>query len=363
VAHALPQARRSHPLTVSNERAVWIDVLRGASGLLVILAHAQYFARAAAGPSWDAAADTLLMMAVIKLNLVMSPLRMELMFLLSGMFVAHSLDKGSRRYIAGKFNHVVYPFLLWSLLNFALRESGSVLLKGEPVAWRNLAELLLGHAPPTWFLFDLAVFFLVTPWLRRLPLWSVLPALVGLSLLVHAWVDVRYADLFYHLVYFLCGDALVRRRWDLSREQRPWVLAGSALCLCVIAVLATQTGLDKNWIGYLPLVLGTLPLIAVLAAAIGRTPLARPLTYVGRNAVVFYVVHFTLFIALAHVLERFTRDGMVVFALLLAAGIAVPLALCVLRRQPRARGVDLLFSLDVLLARRRQPTVGQADVA
>lgn len=348
---------------VPADRQIWIDVLRGASGLLVMMAHAQYFARDAAGPAWAAAQDTLLLTLVVKLNLIMSPLRMELMFLLSGMFVAHSLAKGPRRYLAGKLNHVVYPFVVWSLLNFALRESGSVLFKGEPVAWGNLAELLLGHAPPTWFLFDLALFFLVAPWLRRLPLWGVLPALVGLSLLVHALGDARYADLFYYLAYFLCGDALVRKGRDLSRETRPWVLAGSALCLVAIAVLATQARMDKTWVGYLPVVLGALPSVAVMAAAIARTPLSRPLAYVGRNAVVFFVVHFTAFIALVPVLERFTRNGITLFVLLVLAGIALPLLLCVLRRRTGLQWIDLLFSADLLLSRRRRRATGLVDVA
>lgn len=346
----------------TGERAVWIDVLRGTSGLLVILAHAQAFARDQAGAAWAGAQDTLLMAAVSLLNQIMAPLRMELMFLLSGMFVAHGLAKGRRRYVAGKLNHVLYPFLVWVLLNFVLREGGSVLLMGEPINWGHLGELLIGHAPPTWFLFDLAVFFLVVPWLRRWPLWAVLPALVALSLLVRGVATPHDGELFYHLAFFLCGDALVRSRRDPTRAPR-WLLAVSVLCLCTIAVLATHTALDKTWVGYLPLVLGGLPLLAMLAAAVARTPLAAPLAYVGRNAIVFYVVHFTLFIALAFVLGRATRDGMVIFAVLLACGVGVPWLLCVLRRTPGFRWVELLFSLDGLRAPSPARASPRTDIA
>ncbi|WCE05934.1 acyltransferase family protein [Pseudoxanthomonas sp. JBR18] len=346
----------------TRERAVWIDVLRGICGLLVIVAHAEYFARAEAGADWASAMDTLWMPGVDALNLIVSPLRMELLFLLSGMFLARSLAKGRSHYFRGKLDNVVYPFLVWLLLNFALREGGSVVMLGESVNWWNLAELLVGHAPPTWFLFDLALFFLVAPWLRRFPIWILVPALVALSILVGRMATPHDGEFFYHLAFFLCGDAIVRARLDLTRPPL-WWLGVSTLCLVATSILALHSGLAKTWPGYLPLVLGSVPLLAWLAARLAQTPLAPALAYVGRNAIVFYVVHFTLFIALIVVLRKVTHDGVWLFVGLLTAGVGTPLALCLLRVRRGWRWLDLLFSPALLRARHRVSEATRTDPA
>lgn len=111
--------------TSQHGRDDWVDWLRGASVLMVIVLHAYGFAFDAypelrSGATEQASA---LMLSIEHLNRSLAPLRMQLMFLLSGLFVARGLDKGIAPYLGGKLRHVLYPYLLWSVLIFALREA------------------------------------------------------------------------------------------------------------------------------------------------------------------------------------------------------------------------------------------------
>lgn len=348
------------PYAVSADRQTWIDVLRGASVLLVILAHAHHFAITAAGADSPAVQGSALLQAVGLLNGLVGPIRMELMFLLSGLFVARGLQKGHTQYLAGKVSNVLYPFLIWALINFALREAGSVFIKGEPLSWHTLFDLLIGAAPPTWFLFDLFACFLVTPLLRRLPAWLVLPLLAALSLLLEHGGHARQADLAYYLAYFYAGDFLVRAGWNPATRWGRGGLVFSALSLVCIGLMVTQLHLKRGWVGYLPFVLASLPLIAMLAQLAARTPLARPLSYAGRNSIVFYLVHFTLFIALAHVIQRATSDARVIFAVLLASGIGLPVLLSLARERRAFAFLDVLFSMRRWMPARRLTDVAPA---
>ncbi|WP_258077214.1 acyltransferase family protein, partial [Xanthomonas arboricola] len=157
--------------TGQHGRDDWVDWLRGASVLMVIVLHAYGFAFDAYPELRGGAAEesSALMLSIERLNRSLAPLRMQLMFLLSGLFVARGLDKGIAPYLGGKLRHVLYPYLLWSVLIFALREAGSVLAKAEPIAWLDLGKIAVGNVALTWFLFYLFVFLVLMPLLRRLP--------------------------------------------------------------------------------------------------------------------------------------------------------------------------------------------------
>ncbi|SEM20689.1 Fucose 4-O-acetylase [Pseudoxanthomonas sp. GM95] len=334
-----------HVPPTPDGRQTWIDLLRGASVLLVILFHSLDFALASAGRGSPSVQGSTLLQAVDLFNGTMGPIRMELMFLLSGVFVGHGLRKGKTKYITGKIHNVLYPFVVWALINFALHTSGSVLIKGEPIAWRNLVDLLLGDGPPTWFLFDLFACFLIVPFIRQFPPLLVLPLLACGSLSLSGAELGRGADFLYYLAYFYSGDFIACSRWNPGTRWGHWGLLASGSCIVGIVMLANRTHFEHTWIGYLPLVLGSLPLIVRVSMLAVRTPLAAPLIYAGRNSIVFYLVHFTLFIALVHVLEKLTSDGPLIFAALLASGIALPALMSMARQRPSFAFIDLLFSM------------------
>lgn len=152
-------------MSLLPSRQSWIDVLRGTSVLMVILLHAH---SAAFNPHVERDIDYTNQLArlIDMLNSAAAPFRMEMMFLLSGLFVSSGLKKGATQYLTGKISNILHPFILWSLIIFALKQLGSVLAKGMPIDWSPLVEIPLGYSSLTWFLYFLFGYYLIVPLLR-----------------------------------------------------------------------------------------------------------------------------------------------------------------------------------------------------
>lgn len=84
--------------TGQHGRDDWVDWLRGASVLMVIVLHAYGFAFDAYPELRGGAAEesSALMLSIERLNRSLASLRMQLMFLLSGLFVARGWTRASR---------------------------------------------------------------------------------------------------------------------------------------------------------------------------------------------------------------------------------------------------------------------------
>lgn len=127
----------------------------------------------------------------------------------------------------------------------------------------------------------------------------------------------------------------------------------SSVALLCTGYLGIYSEFGKTWVGFLPLVLASLPIIFHLAAWISRLRISRPLAYVGRHSIVFYLIHYPVFVVLNYyVLHRFTDDGPMIFAILLSLGIAIPATLSVARERGALGPFDLMFSLRYLLGAR-----------
>lgn len=331
-------------LQPARDRHRWIDLLRGTSVLMVIILHARQYAFFGYVDEPASVQGSLLTDLVATLNVSFAPFRMQLMFLLSGLFVARSLDKGSAQYLSGKLRGVLYPFVLWSLVIFVVRDGSATLLKGAPVAWDQLLMIVTGSSTLTWFLYDLFIFYLVTPYLRRFhPLLVVLGAL-ALALWVPGSAYLHPA-LFYYFIYFFLGDYATRARVDLSARPPAALLLLSVLSLAAVIGVSNTTTLAKQWPGYLPLVLGALPALIQAAVWASRRRWSAPLMYIGRNSIVFYLVHYPPYLVLAYLLHRISHDGTLIFCVLLLSGLTGPLTLCLIRDRCAGRWVEWLFSL------------------
>lgn len=337
-------------VSATRARQPWIDLLRGGSVLLVILLHARQYAFHGYLPDGATVDGSLLTDLVRLVNVSLAPMRMQLMFLLSGLFVARSLDKGSQAYLSGKLRSVLYPFLLWSLVIILVRDGGATAAKGVPFAWEEFGAIVTGTSTLTWFLYDLFLFFLVTPYLRRFSPLAVIPVALALAWLVPTSLYVK-PELFYYFIYFYLGDWISRRGVDLAAYRSKSLLSFSGLCLLAIVLLANFSGMPKVWPVYLPLVLGTLPLLVWCAEHAAAHPWSAPLTYVGRNSIVFYLAHYPPFLVVAWLLHTVTLDGTVSLGVLLLTGIGTPALICLARDRIGTPAVDWLFSWP---ARRRE---------
>lgn len=185
-----------------NERQIWIDSLRGFAILIVIASHiATFFSETL---SYYAVHSYF--SAVVE---AVGPLRMEVLYFLSGMLVPRSARKGRRAYITGKVNAILWPYFVWSAV---------MLILGYNNLSNNLVPALYGFSTSTWFLSFLFVYYIISDAARKLDFRIVFLIAYCLSIVLFITgspVDRNFVKLWdfpYYYLYFMCGTQLIAIR-------------------------------------------------------------------------------------------------------------------------------------------------------
>lgn len=260
-------------------RLVWMDRLRGAAILAVVVLHAELQAVGATGGSLP---------AVHALNMVLGPVRMPLLVALSGILLAPALARPPRRYVVGKLRALAWPYLVWSAIDVAHLQ-WRLSRTGESLSWSWVAQV--AHDPPTylWFLAYLLVYYLAALALPASARTVAAPCLLALA------------------AYGVLPGDLERLAW-----LGGWFLVGDVVGRAARSRLVPRV-----------------------------VPGADPLSYVGRSSLVFYASHLTVAILVSDLLVAAgVVSPVAVFAACVAVPLAVGMALVEARR---LRVVDALF--------------------
>jgi uncharacterized membrane protein YcfT len=285
------------------ERLLWPDVAKGACIVLVVLWHVimkQYLQidwriSTPLPGAWGAAGELLL------------PLRMPLFFAISGFFAARAVNRPWRTVARSRVAKFFYLYVLWLSVHtlvlsffpgFATEHAGSVL---EFVAQLTITPTNL------WYLFALAVYFVIAKLSRRLPFWIMLAAAFALSATASAGLVAVPGDrggLYRNLLFFLAGiygTSLVKR----IAVEAGWLrlaLAGVPY-LSVLAVV-DHFGLETAF--------GLWPVLSLIAVVLGVTAAslvtrwerpAKAIASIGRRTLPIYVIHLPLVAVLDAVLH------------------------------------------------------------
>lgn len=263
-------------------RLVWMDRLRGAAILAVVLLHAELQAVGATGESLP---------VVHALNGLLGPVRMPLLVAMSGVLLAPALAKPTRAYVVGKLRVLAWPYLVWSAVDIAHLQ-WRLGRTGDSLSWPWVAQVV--HDPPTylWFLAYLLVYYLAALALPPTARTVAAPGLLALAAALHL------AD---------PGAGAARLAW-----LGGWFLVGD-----VVGRAARSR------------------LVPRIASG------ADPLSYVGRSSLVFYASHLTVAILVS---DRLVAAGVLSPTAILVTCVAVPLAAgAALVEARRFRVVDALF--------------------
>ncbi len=285
------------------DRVGWVDYAKGICILLVVMFHTvNHYEEAVGAEGW--------MRWIVDFS---KPFRMPDFFLISGLFLSRTITSNLTTYIDKKVVHFAYFYLLWLGLTLLLTDND--VLRADPVAFVKL--YVWNIIQPTgvlWFVHMLAVFYVVTRLLARLPKWVVIAAAAALQIAHQAlWIDTQsfIANRFMeYFVYFFIGYALHTVVFDVAdrAKARPWltvgVLAGWAIC---------NEWLTQNDMHQLPgygLLMGIAGALAIveLAALLSMTKFAGFLRYCGKNSIVIYL---TFFFPMT-LLERFLASKQII---------------------------------------------------
>lgn len=310
------------PQSTTANRVDWVDYAKGICIILVVMMHSTLgVEKAAGGLSW--------------LNGFIEwarPFRMPDFFLISGLFLASRIDRPWRNYLDTKVLHFVYFYLLWMTIQFATKFYG--IYQGDGLAGM-LKAYALGLVEPfgtLWFIYMLAIFFVVVKALRNVPpvLVFVAAALLELAHLETGWLLIdEFAARF---VYFYTGYWLSAQVFGfaaaVSRRHVLAILSGLFIWGSLNAMFV-HAGLSK--LPGLSLGLGFIGASAVVSGGVllSKIRLAGPIRYCGENSIVIYLAFFLFMAASRAVLLKtaIVSDLALVSLLVTAAGVIGPVLL------------------------------------
>lgn len=281
-------------------RVDWVDYSKGICILLVVFMHSTLGVEKALGlTSW--------LHGFIEWA---RPFRMPDFFMLSGLFLASRIDRSWRAYLDAKLFHFAYFYVLWMTIQFAI--------KAPSLYGSSPAEILTAYAwgfldpyATLWFIYLLAVFFLVVKALRWAPPAAIL---LGGAILESLPVETGYVlldEFAARFVYFYSGYLFASRIFAFAGAISS--ASPAALVTAWIAWAVLNGFLVKEGIATLPIVslaLGFAGSAAVITAGVllFRSCRAGALRYCGENSIVIYLA-FVLFMAPTRIL--LLRSGVI----------------------------------------------------
>ena len=305
-----------------RQRAIWMDVVRGLAIIAVVYGHADaigvqrgLFDR----EEWQIVSNQILVLV-----------RMPLLMFLSGMLLPRSIAKGWRSFLPGKFTKLAWPYVVWISLFFvllALHDLGS--LSEIPM---NILRPENPNRTVLWYLRNLFFYYLIAQlivWVR-LPLWT--GALAGFALSIYQvtenWeastTELRFGGL---MTFFFLGAFAAQHLDRVLAFCRTWFVIPISLGIFAGGAYIYVSGMDSVryrpeyvWIPlfFIIFVLGVAPRITSSAWT-------KPLEFIGRNSLYYYVMHYHLFMLYCwHYGETADIGRGNHFLFLMAIGLIVP---------------------------------------
>ena len=274
------------PLT---SRIDWVDYAKGICIVLVVMMHSTLGVEKAAGTvSW--------LHGFIDWA---RPFRMPDFFMISGLFLASSIDKPWRKYLDSKVLHFLYFYVLWLFLQTIFK---ACLVCGLDGAIEASKVFLTGFVEPfgtLWFIYLLPIFFVTIKLLRNVP--PLLMFLAG-ALLLSVRVDTGWLlidEFASRFVYFYVGFWLAKYIFAFAAEVNAKPVAVILAGLVIWGFGNYQ--MVQSGFSLLPgfsLVLGLIGACAVVSTGVllSKFKMAHALRYCGQNSIVIYLSFF-LFMA------------------------------------------------------------------
>lgn len=277
-----------------RKEVLWINTLKGACILLVVLHHTiiTTFIPSMAHLS----AGSLPAKLWVGFNTYISPLRMPAFFFVSGLLAASAISKKAwSEVFSKKFSNIVYLYILWGVIQWVSISHISGFLGEKLSGAKNAAyadsplefvKLLAFSMTSLWYLYALAGYFLVAKLFHKQRV-ALLMLAVALNYaaqfsLIPGWGPASVAQNF---VFFLTGAFFSQSLIQLSEFNRRSALILAAIAL--VGVAHHALGLYKNLFYCLLAIVAAIMFCRALNARFNM----HWLNWIGRNTLQIYVLH------------------------------------------------------------------------
>jgi uncharacterized membrane protein YcfT len=312
------------------ERVDWVDYAKGICIIMVVMMNSVLGVELAAG-------QTGYMHVIVAFA---KPFRMPDFFLISGLFLSVVIDRDWRTYLDRKVVHFAYFYLLWLTIQFGFKAPAFAAETSWAHAGYLYLEAFIDPFGTLWFIYLLAVFFVVAKATRRMPpmvIWGI-AALLETAHIVTGWTAID--EFCARFVYFYSGYLFAQYVFALSDRAR----ARSGLALAALSIWALIDG-GLVYFGYSerPVVSLMLGLAGACAIVTVGTLLARAhwlnfLRFCGEHSIVIYLAFFLPMAATRTLLLKtgWIHDIGTVSLIVTVAGVVGALALWRLALKARA---------------------------
>jgi uncharacterized membrane protein YcfT len=273
------------------------------------------------------------------------PFRMPDFFLISGLFLASRIDRPWRAYLDTKVAHFAYFYVLWLTIQFALKAPGMIAEQG---AVQTLESYLVSYIEPfgtLWFIYLLAVFFVATKLMRRVPAGLVFVGATLLHVLAPKTGFTLPDEFASRFVSFYTGYVAAPYIFRFADEvaSRPLVLVASALVVwTALEAVAVYSGIaDIPVVDLVVSYIGIGAVIALSVALVGTAP-GHVLGYCGLHSIAIYLA-FTVFMGPVRVVALKLTGGEYGALVALAATLAGVAGSLLLRRLVEGTALGFLF--------------------
>ncbi len=306
---------------MSPSRVAWVDYAKGICIILVVMMHA-VTSYAVLVPGWTWLHN------VVEFAF---PFRMPDFFLIAGLFLSRTIDGPLTNYIDKKVVHFFYFYALWLVIQLFFVELD--VLVANPAAWG--AQVLWGLVDPyqtMWFVYMLAVFYIFTRLIRKVPVAFVFAGAALLQTFYHAGFETgwsvidRFMDRY---LYFFVGYACAPVVFQFAAKAGERALVTIPLLVAWGVLNWTMVQYDLHESPLTSIVMAFMGAGAVVATGslLSRTKIGEPIRYAGANSIVVYL-SFVIPMKVAH--KFFFMTGVVsdvgtIMAITTAFAVVTPL--------------------------------------
>lgn len=288
----------------NHMREAWVDYAKGIGIILVVFGHVNrglYSAGIHLSESFYQLTDS-----------VIYSFHMPLFFFLSGLFFVQSLErKGKGRFIISKIDTIVYPYIIWSLLQGTVE----VVLSRYTNNSASLNDMLTLFTHPRaqfWFLYALfMVFVLATLLYNKNKFNYILPTLIIISAGLYVYQDsltkaFHFGYITSFMIFFLLGALAIRYSATIARISMTSSLVAMFAFVLLEWGFHVYLGLTYTDAGLYSMILAVVAItfiicLSVLLAKADITWLKR----LGELSMVIYLMHILAASGLRIVLTKF----------------------------------------------------------